>query len=199
MMLYFWELLLSTVAIFAGIAFVNGSYDAVSYCKLIEREILNSISYPQSSIYNASLASYYSGQESDLEPSCIFSPVDTAQVSKFIKLVTGKDHHPQASQPLRFAIRSGGHMIWSGSANIQGGITVDLRSMNALLLNEDRSVASLGTGGIWSEIYSQLVPYNLTVMGGRVAGIGVGGLSTGGKKSVKKTIRLNYLLTETSL
>lgn len=99
----------------------------------------------------------------------------------FIKIINRKagDSARRATQP-RFAIRSGGHTIWGGDANIEGGITVDMRSMNSLVLSPDRKVAMLGVGGIWSEIYEQLVPYNLTVMGGRVAGIGVGGLATGG-------------------
>lgn len=39
----------------------------------------------------------------------------------------------------------------------------------------------IGGGGIWSDIYPQLVPHNPTIMGSRVPGIGVGGFSTGGK------------------
>lgn len=71
-------------------------------------------------------------------------------------------------------------MIWSGAANIQGGITVDMRSMNSIELSDDNKVVSLGTGGLWIDAYAALDPYNLTVMGGRVNGIGIGGLATGG-------------------
>lgn len=75
-------------------------------------------------------------------------------------------------------------MIWPGSANIEAGITVDLRAMNSTVLNEDKTVLSLGPGGVWSEIYPLLEPHNLTVMGGRVPGIGVGGLATGGESQL---------------
>ena len=80
----------------------------------------------------------------------------------------------------RFAVRAGGHTPFANAANVDGGITVDLRAMNSVTLNADKTIASLGPGGVWSEIYAQLSPYNLTVMGGRVTGIGVGGISTGG-------------------
>lgn len=148
-------------------------------CKIIESHIPDRISYPKSTIYDESLSSYYSGQESELQPACIFSPTNATEVSVFVKLITSK-----CCGSSQFAVRSGGHSIWSGAANIGGGITVDMRSMNSLVLSHDKKVASLGAGGIWSEIYEQLVPYNLTVMGGRVAGIGVGGLATGGKFAV---------------
>ncbi|KAA6409649.1 MAG: FAD-binding domain-containing [Lasallia pustulata] len=49
-----------------------------------------------------------------------------------------------------------------------------------MVLNEDQKVPFIGGGGIWSDIYPQLVPHNPTIMGSRVPGIGVGGFSTGG-------------------
>ncbi len=116
-----------------------------------------------------------------MKPSCIFSPQDASEVSQFIKLMNPGRQDDTADAAPRIAIRSGGHTIWKGAANIDGGITVDLRSMNSLVLSHDKKVASIGAGGVWSDIYPQLVPYNLTVMGGRVPGIGVGGFSTGGR------------------
>ncbi|KAH9226154.1 hypothetical protein K456DRAFT_1933883 [Colletotrichum gloeosporioides 23] len=146
---------------------------------LLESLIPNRVAYPETPTYNESISSYYSGQERDIRPGCIFQPETAHEVSQFIKLITRKDALCSHAPP-KFAIRSGGHMIWPGSANIDQGITVDLRKLNSLVLNEDKTVASLGVGGIWSDIYPQLVPHNLTVMGGRVTGIGVGGLATGG-------------------
>jgi FAD/FMN-containing dehydrogenase len=59
-------------------------------------------------------------------------------------------------------------------------VTIDLRALNTVKVR-DKNVVSVGAGSIWSDIYSQLEPLNLTVNGGRVAGIGVGGFLTGGK------------------
>ncbi|KAK2731858.1 FAD binding domain-containing protein [Colletotrichum kahawae] len=148
-------------------------------CQLIESEMPNRVAYPETPTYNESISSYYSGQERDIRPGCIFQPENADEVSQFIKLITGKDTTCSHASP-KFAIRSGGHMIWPGSANIDQGITVDLRKLNSFALNEDKTLASLGVGGIWSDIYPRLVHHNLTVMGGRVTGIGVGGLATGG-------------------
>ncbi len=164
--------------------FVFGAVAAsqsTTLCETADSQIPDRISYPDSAAYDASLSSYYSGQEKDLKPGCIFTPESTSEVARFIKLAAARNDLAHGSPPPQFAIRSGGHTIWTGAANIEGGITVDLRSMNAVVLSEDRTVASLSAGGVWSDIYPQLDPYNLTVMGGRVSGIGVGGFSTGGK------------------
>ncbi|KAF2103683.1 FAD-binding domain-containing protein [Rhizodiscina lignyota] len=152
--------------------------DIASYCKLLASKV-GHVSYPGSSTYNDSISSYYSGQERQLHPGCVFSPTCAEDVSRFIKLINPGHGYGSYRGP-QFALRSGGHMIWTGAANIQGGITVDMGSMNSLQLSEDRKIVSLGSGGIWSEIYPVLDKYNLTVMGGRVPGIGVGGFSTGG-------------------
>lgn len=177
--------LLGAVSLLLGIVGATGlsrQTDNIDPCKLIESRIPSRISYPNDRVYNESLSSYYSAQESDLQPACIFTPRDAAEVSAFIKVIAHTcEQTPNTAKQPQFAIRSGGHTIWGGAANIEGGITIDMRAMNSVVLSDDKKVASLGPGGIWSEIYEQLVPYNLTVMGGRVAGIGVGGLATGGK------------------
>lgn len=160
---------------------LDSAHSVGIYCELLDSELPNRISYPSSPAYNESVSSYYSGQERDIRPGCIFRPFDEPDVSLFLKLVTTKID--ECSTLPKFAVRSGGHMIWPGSANIEHGITVDLRALNGTVLNEDKTVASIGPGGVWSEIYPLLEPYNLTVMGGRVPGIGVGGLATGGEYS----------------
>ena len=169
------------VSLLAIAAVAAAASDVDVYCKLIDAQIPGRVSYPNSSVYDESIASYYSGQEKDLAPGCVFSPQSTAEVAQFVKLVTSKQGG--CAKPPQFAIRSGGHAIWTGAANVDGGITVDMRAMNSVELGDGNEVVSIGTGGIWSDIYTQLVPYNVTVMGGRVQGIGVGGLATGGELS----------------
>lgn len=77
-----------------------------------------------------------------------------------------------------FAVRSGGHGIIEGSANIAGGITIDLRALNRIEIVG--SITSVGAGATWDGVYAKLDPLNLSVAGGRNAGVGVGGLTTGG-------------------
>jgi FAD binding domain len=83
------------------------------------------------------------------------------------------------NQSCPFAVRSGGHGK-SGFSNINGGVVIDLSALNAVSVREDRKVASIGPGATWGDVYGTLGPMNLTVPGGRHAGVGVGGLSLGG-------------------
>jgi FAD/FMN-containing dehydrogenase len=45
--------------------------------------------------------------------------------------------------------------------------------------------ASIGAGLIWDDVYSALEPYNVNIVGGRVAGVGVAGFTLGGGYSWK--------------
>ena len=60
-------------------------------------------------------------------------------------------------------------------------MTIDLRSIDAIDTNSGRNVTSVGARSIWKDVYAKLVPLNLTLTGARVAGLGVGGFTTGGR------------------
>lgn len=81
----------------------------------------------------------------------------------------------------QFAVKSGGHAAFTGASNVQGGITINFSKMKDISVSSDQKVASLGPGNTWFDVYSNLEPKGLTVIGGRVAAIGVGGLTTGGE------------------
>lgn len=83
----------------------------------------------------------------------------------------------------QFAVKSGGHAAFSGASNINGGLTIDLINLNQVTLSADHTQASIGPGNRWFDVYSALEPKGLTVIGGRVADIGVGGLTLGGGMS----------------
>lgn len=70
--------------------------------------------------------------------------------------------------------------MFAGASNIQNGLTIDLANLNQIQLSQDRSLAHVGPGNRWGDVYSQLDQQQLSVVGGRVAGIGVGGLTLGG-------------------
>lgn len=80
----------------------------------------------------------------------------------------------------KFAVKSGGHAAFSGASNIDDGLTIDLSKLNKVSLSSDKTQASIGAGSVWYDVYSYLTPKGLTVIGGRVSAIGVGGLTLGG-------------------
>ncbi|ESZ91023.1 putative oxidoreductase, FAD-binding [Sclerotinia borealis F-4128] len=113
-----------------------------------------------------------------LSPACIVKPTCSQDVS-IIVAALAKIHSTDPEASL-FAIRSGGHTPFAGAANDNGGVTIDLTLLNSTAVSKDYEVISVGAGSIWNNIYEKLDPRNLTAVGERVAGIGVGGLLTGG-------------------
>ncbi|PVH92286.1 FAD-binding domain-containing protein [Periconia macrospinosa] len=85
---------------------------------------------------------------------------------------------------VKFSVRSAGHNPNPGFSSMdRSGILIDMGAMNTISLSQDKSVASLGPGATWDQVYEQLEPHEITVAGGRVKGVGVGGLILGGGMS----------------
>lgn len=72
----------------------------------------------------------------------------------------------------------------TGASNVEGGVTIDLARLNSFELSEDRKTARIGAGARWGKVYTMLDPLGLTVSGGRVSGVGVGGFLLGGKSYI---------------
>jgi FAD/FMN-containing dehydrogenase len=49
-----------------------------------------------------------------------------------------------------------------------------------IVLNEEEETVEIGAGLTWTDVYSYLVPKGLNVVGGRIDGVGVGGVILGG-------------------
>ncbi|EED12165.1 FAD binding domain protein [Talaromyces stipitatus ATCC 10500] len=116
--------------------------------------------------------SFWSQQQEEVTPKSIFKPACPIDVSSAVLLAE------LFSCP--FAVKSGGHAAFSGASNIQGGLSIDLSGLDNITLSSDQTVASVGAGNVWVDVYNYLEPYGLSVIGGRVSTIGVGGLTTGG-------------------
>ncbi|KAI1338701.1 hypothetical protein F5Y15DRAFT_416925 [Xylariaceae sp. FL0016] len=163
-------------------ASTNSSF---SLCLITNQKFPGKVTFSDDSEYQDSQKHYYTAQERQLVPKCVFRPESTQDVADFVKLAAAHDpcsENCTVSEPL-FAMRSGGHSLWAGAANVQGGLTVDLRSLDMVALSDDMRVASVGGGSVFSSVYPQLELYNVTVLGGRVPGVAAGGFLSGGGKS----------------
>ncbi|OAQ99364.1 hypothetical protein LLEC1_01072 [Akanthomyces lecanii] len=132
----------------------------------------HTVAFPNSSIYDFQENRYWSQQQELTHPSCRFSPTRAEDVSLAILAF-------RVTQ-CKFAVKSGGHGAFSGASNIQNGVTIDLINLVDVELSEDKKIAFAGAGNTWYNVYEKLTPHNLTVIGGRVSPIGVGGLTLGG-------------------
>ncbi|KAI0014556.1 putative oxidoreductase, partial [Xylariomycetidae sp. FL0641] len=131
---------------------------------------------PGNEDYDASLSSYFIEQTPPANPVCFVVPHTAEDVAIIIKTLANVSRESS----VEFAIRSGGHMMISGAASMPGGVTIDLRRLNSIELRDDNSTVSIGVGATWDAVYNKLDPLELTVVGSRVAGVGVGGCTLGG-------------------
>lgn len=73
------------------------------------------------------------------------------------------------------------HTPFAGSANIQGGVTIDLSKLNQVEVSDDQTQVSIGPGNSWENVYLTLDALGISTSGGRASTVGVGGLTLGGE------------------
>jgi FAD/FMN-containing dehydrogenase len=134
--------------------------------------LLGTISTAASATYHYEESRYWSQQQANTDPTCRFSPTSALEISFAILTL-------QVTQ-CEFAVKSGGHAAFSGASNIAGGMTIDLINLNKISVSADKTQTSIGAGNRWYDVYSYLETLGLSVVGGRVSDIGVGGLTLGG-------------------
>ncbi|KAH8901332.1 FAD-binding domain-containing protein [Thozetella sp. PMI_491] len=107
------------------------------------------------------------------EPFCIIQPKNAEEVSIVLRIIN--------FFRLKFSIRSGGHSPNPGWSSVgEHGILLDLGRLNSVSVSSDAKFASIGPAARWGDVYAALDPHRLVVLGGRVPGVGVGGLLLGG-------------------
>ncbi|OHE91335.1 hypothetical protein CORC01_13364 [Colletotrichum orchidophilum] len=116
--------------------------------------------------------SYWSSNQAEISPYCIFKPFKPTDVSVAV-LISRLTQCP-------FAAKSGGHAAMAGASNIEGGITISFVNLKSISLSSDKKIASIQPGNIWGEVFEELTKSDVSVVGGRLYNIGVGGLTTGG-------------------
>ncbi|KAK3062805.1 hypothetical protein LTS18_003321, partial [Coniosporium uncinatum] len=111
----------------------------------------------------------------DLPPAYRVEPASSEDVRVLLEAVKEAQCH--------FAIKSGVHARFAGASNAEGGVNIDMVRLNEIRLSSDKKSVTIGAGNRWMEVYRALEAEGLTVIGGRVADVGVGGLLLGGQKT----------------
>jgi FAD/FMN-containing dehydrogenase len=117
-------------------------------------------------------SSFWSLQQATTKPACIVQPIINTEVSSILLIAR--------LTRCRFAVKSGGHAAFTGASSVPDGINIDLRLLRELTLSGDQKTAYIQPGNQWSEVYGILEKKGISVIGGRVSEIGVGGLTLGG-------------------
>ncbi|KAL6721082.1 hypothetical protein ACLMJK_000182 [Lecanora helva] len=148
-------------------------------CKALSIFLPKRVFNPDGSRYKSSIASYWSVQEQSVRPACVVIPQNTIDVAFAVGIlnIASELLHDNGCE---FAVRSGGHTPFAGSANIQGGVTIDLSSLNQVKVSDDQKQVAIGPGNRWEDVYLKLDALGLSTSGGRASSVGVGGLTLGG-------------------
>ncbi len=121
----------------------------------------------------ATEAAYWSLQEAKLVPACIVTPLDSLDVSNAVSIIS-------EIEGCHFAVKGQGHAPAAGFANIDSGVTIDMTNLNSVTVNADHTVAKIGAGATWLDVYTFMDNLGLQLAGGRNGAVGVGGLTLGG-------------------
>ncbi|KAF7901651.1 uncharacterized protein EAF01_006950 [Botrytis porri] len=140
-------------------------------CHFLSRILTGRVSFPGSTIYESEQL-YWSLQQAELQPECRVTPMSAEDVSTTMQVLK--------SQGCQFAVKSGGHACFSGASNIENAVVIDLSNLDEINISSDRTEVSVGAGTLWSNLYPVMDAAEIGVIGGRVVGIGVGGLTLGG-------------------
>ncbi|KAJ3956032.1 hypothetical protein N0V92_007429 [Colletotrichum tropicale] len=161
---------------------------------LISVGLSDRVSFPSDSVYNSSIASYWSADSQALHPWCIIQPTNTDEVSRALLALVKTS--PAGNWDI--AVRGGGHSHFT-SNNVAHGITIDMSRMNSVVYKNCsvsaavpscdsnstsvKGTVSIGAGARWGMVYTEIEKYGQTVTGGREGNVGVAGLTLGGGAS----------------
>ncbi|HET8818699.1 MAG TPA: FAD-binding oxidoreductase [Xanthomonadaceae bacterium] len=77
------------------------------------------------------------------------------------------------------AVRGGGH-DYAGNSTIEGGLLLDLSLMDAVHVDTDACVATVGAGATWAAVDRATAAHGLATPGATVSTVGVSGFTLGG-------------------
>ncbi|KAG1748464.1 FAD-binding domain-containing protein [Suillus paluster] len=137
-------------------------------------EIAASISSKSGVYYNGPVYlkdNYHWASSSSQLSACSFEPGTTEDLGKALQIL-GETKTP-------FAIKSGGHAT-NPDVSSTSGVQIAMYSFSDITFDSDAQTVTIGTGNVWDDVYSTLEEYGVNAVGGKVTGVGVGGITLGG-------------------
>ncbi len=124
---------------------------------------------PGSNTYDELSWSYFSELERELRPACFVTPNSTAQVACIVKAL-----RPFAND-IKIAICGAGQQSTAAVANVRDGITIHLRGLKGIKVDEEKSIVSIAAGEQMGRVYDETTALGLAVAGNRHPTAGIGG------------------------
>ncbi|PPQ74917.1 hypothetical protein CVT26_011353 [Gymnopilus dilepis] len=161
---------LQTLILSAFAAASTNAGGASQACNLLKQALPGSVFFPGSTTYAQDIAHFEFS--SSQNATCSVEPASVKDVSTILQIVGRADIRSP------FAIVAGGHATNRGFSSTTG-VQVSLTKFRNTTYDAKSQTVTLQPGKTWDQIYEDLEPFNVTVAGGRVAGVGVG-LALGG-------------------
>ncbi|OTB02483.1 hypothetical protein M426DRAFT_264513 [Hypoxylon sp. CI-4A] len=140
-------------------------------CGSLSTSLPDQLFWPNSTQYSTETTDIWS-ETCLLSPSCVFEPNTAEDLSQGLKLIKMSGS--------KLSVRSGGHMPVPGAQSLDDGVMISMSRFNTQALNSDKTIASIGPGQTWIDVYTWLAQSDLVVNGGRYPSVGVGGELIGG-------------------
>ncbi|KAF2127968.1 FAD binding domain-containing protein [Dothidotthia symphoricarpi CBS 119687] len=118
--------------------------------------------------YESETSKYWSTTLREIDPACIVQPTSAEDVSAVVKILL---KYPT----VKFATRSGGHDPNVGHSSVQDGVLIAMTDLAGATYDAAKKVAYVKPGGEWNDVIGALEPSGVTITGGRLGIVGVGG------------------------
>ncbi|KAF8884013.1 FAD-binding domain-containing protein [Infundibulicybe gibba] len=134
----------------------------------------SAVYYPGSAEYDAGISHWVSS--STEQSACSVEPANAQDVRAILRIL--------GAARVPFAVKGGGRTAHLGFSSTPG-VHITMCRFNKLSYDASHRTVSIGSGLPWDDVYKFLQPYNVSVAGGRVSGVGVAGFLLGGGLSWK--------------
>ncbi|KAH9048465.1 FAD-binding domain-containing protein [Lactarius hengduanensis] len=147
-------------------------------CDQIAKAVSNAsqVFFPPSTQYLSDI--FHFAPSSTQESACSVEPGTAEDVSKILRIL--------GSTGTPFAVKGGGHSTNLGFSSTKG-VQIALARFNDTKVNSDNGTVEVGPGLTWDQVYTTLDSTGVNVIGGRIPGVGVSGLTLGGGYSYKSS------------
>ncbi|KAI0043437.1 FAD-binding domain-containing protein [Auriscalpium vulgare] len=151
-------------------------YNATCHAIAHKVSTATSVYYPGDPSGNYTADNSHWGVTSSAASACSVEPGSIADIREILYIV--------AETKTPFAIKCGGHATNPGFSSTRG-VQIAMRRFNKVVVNHAAGTIDIGGGLRWDQVYSALDGTGLSVVGGRIMGVGVSGLTLGGGYSWK--------------
>ncbi|KAF8486365.1 FAD dependent oxidoreductase [Russula ochroleuca] len=149
----------------------HNSSDLLSTCDKIAAAIsgASQVFFPPASEYLFDIEHF--SPSSTEASACSVEPGSAEDVSEILRIL-GSTRTP-------FAVKGGGHSMNPGFSSTTG-VQITMSRFNETRVNSASGTVDVGAGLTWDQVYATLESTGVNVVGGRIPGVGVGGLTLGG-------------------